>query len=86
MKEVRIIGISVYDRIKEAGFIQKLMTEYSPIIKTRLGFHEVSSEKCSRQGFIVIELTGDVAQWNKFESDVKEIGGVEIQKMSFFEN
>lgn len=83
MTEKRIIGINVLDRIKEAGRTQEVLSKYATSIKTRLGFHELSEDICSRNGFIILELTGEKLNWDKLENELNEIGGINIQKMSF---
>lgn len=83
MREKRIIGINVLDRIKEAGKTQKVLSKYATTIKTRLGFHELSEDVCSRNGFIILELTGEISKWDKLEYELNEIGGINVQKMSF---
>ena len=55
---VRVIGIKITDRIKEAGLVQKALSDHRGVISTRLGFHELSNEVCSREGFMVIHLAG----------------------------
>ena len=83
MPEKRIIGINVLDRIKEAGRTQMILSKYATSIKTRLGFHELSEDVCSRNGFVILELTGKKTDWNMLENELNEIGGINIQKMSF---
>jgi hypothetical protein len=83
MNEIRILGIHVIDRIKEAGKTQSVLTKHAAIIKTRLGFHEVSDEICSRNGLIVLELKGNIKDWDLLESDLQEIGGIEFKQMKF---
>jgi hypothetical protein len=83
MIEKRIIGINVLDRIKEAGRTQKVLSKYATSIKTRLGFHELSEDVCSRNGFMILELTGKNSDWDSLENELNEIGGINIQKMSF---
>ncbi|NOQ25052.1 MAG: hypothetical protein GQ564_06785 [Bacteroidales bacterium] len=83
MREKRIIGINVLDRIKEAGRTQKVLSKYATSVKTRLGFHELSDDVCSRNGFIILELTGEITKWDKLENELNEIGGINVQKMSF---
>ena len=83
MNDVRILGIHVIDRIKEAGKTQVVLTKYADIIKTRLGFHEVSNEICSRNGLILLELTGTVADRDSLEQELNEIGGIVLKKMKF---
>ena len=83
MLEKRIIGINVLDRIKEAGRTQKVLSKYAKSIKTRLGFHELSEDVCSRNGFVILELTGEISDWDLLENELNEIGGINVQKMSF---
>lgn len=83
MKETRILGLLIRDRIKEAGRLQVLMTKNSHLIKTRLGFHELNENTCSRAGIVILHLTGNKEEWKAFEQELSEVGGVEIQNMSF---
>ncbi len=83
MKEIRIIGLLITDRIKEAGLTQQTLTKYAHVIKSRLGFHEVSEDVCSRVGVIILQLAGDPAECNKLEQELGLIGGLEIQRMVF---
>jgi hypothetical protein len=83
MKELRVLGILISDRIKESDRTQEVLTRHANIIKSRLGFHEVSEAVCSRVGFIFLQLAGTKEDFEKLESDLSEIGGLEIQKMIF---
>ena len=83
MKENRVIGILIKDRIKEAGKTQKILSKFASIIITRLGTHELNESVCSRKGIILIHLGGDESLWDKFENELGKIGGIEVQKMSF---
>jgi hypothetical protein len=83
MSEIRILGINVFDRIKEAGRAQKILSKYAPSIKTRLGFHELTADVCSRTGFIILELKGDPSKWDLLETELYEVGGLNLQRMSF---
>ena len=83
MKEIRIIGLLITDRIKEAGLTQRLLSEYAYLIKSRLGFHEVSEDVCSRMGVILLQLSGTTAEFDIFENKLRDIGGIEVQHMIF---
>ena len=83
MKEIRIIGLFITDRIKEAGLTQAVLTEFAHIIKSRLGFHEVSEDVCSRIGVILLQLSGEASEFDRFETKLREIEGIEIRRMSF---
>lgn len=83
MKELRIIGLLITDRIKEAGRTQQTLTKYAHVIKSRLGFHEVTEDVCSRAGVVVLQLAGSIEESNKLEDELGQIGGIEIQRMVF---
>ncbi len=81
--ELRILGVYISDRIKEAGEVQKVLTRYGCSIKTRLGLHEVSENKCATNGLLILELTGDLKECDKLENDLLGIKGIEVKKMTF---
>jgi hypothetical protein len=83
MKELRIVGLLITDRIKEAGRTQQALTKYAHVIKSRLGFHEVSEDVCSRTGVVILQLAGNQAECSKLEDELGQIGGLEIQRMVF---
>ena len=83
MNELRILGILISDRVKDAVKIQQALTKYGCSIKTRLGLHEASSETCARNGLIILELTGKKEDWDALEKEFSTIDGIKIEKMSF---
>ena len=83
MTETRILGLLITDRIKEAGRTQLTLSKYSRLIRSRLGFHELNDNVCSRSGIIILHLTGSSAEWAEFEQELGLIGGLEVQNMSF---
>lgn len=83
MNQLKIIGIQILDRVKEAGLTQKILTRHANSIRTRLGFHELNEAVCSRTGLILLELCGELQEQQKLENELKAIGGVNIQEMAF---
>jgi hypothetical protein len=82
---IRITGIRVVDRIKETGFTQDVLSKYAGLITTRLGFHELNDGICSREGFILLHLKGDPAEWKEMSEELRAIGGIEVKEMDFSE-
>ena len=80
---IKILGIKIIDRIKEAGLTQGILTNHASLITTRLGFHEVTDEVCSREAYIIIHLNGDPLEYKKLEEDLCLLGGIEIREMTF---
>ena len=83
MKETRILGILIKDRIKESGRTQGVLTKYAHLIRSRLGFHEVTTDVCSRKGVMILQLAGKSEEWDQFQKELEEIGGVDVKRMSF---
>ena len=83
MKEIRILGLLITDRIKEAGRTQETLTRHAHIIKSRLGFHEVSEAVCSRVGVILLHLAGKPEDFDNLEKELSSIEGLEVQRMCF---
>jgi hypothetical protein len=80
---IKVIGIKIIDRIKEACLTQEILSRHATIITTRLGFHEVTEAVCSREAYIILHLKGDPADSEKLTSDLEALGGIEIQEMTF---
>ncbi len=83
MQQTMILGILVFDRIKEAGKTQEVLTRHADVIRTRLGFHELSDNICSRVGTILLILQGKPEKWERLREDLAKIGGIEIKEMKF---
>src|SRR5664279_5459033 len=82
---IKVIGIKIIDRIKEAGLTQGILSKHASVITTRLGFHEVTDEICSREAYIILHLNGDPADSEKLTSDLEALRGIEIREMVFTE-
>lgn len=78
-----IIGIKINDRIKEAGKVQQVLTDYGCSIKTRLGLHEVTDDHCSTTGLILLELTGTQRDQDKLKEELGAIQGITLKRMDF---
>jgi hypothetical protein len=83
MNKLKIIGIQVLDRVKEAGLTQQILTRNANCIRTRLGFHELNDAMCSRTGLILIELCGSLLEQQKLETELKSVFGLHIEEMTF---
>lgn len=80
---IKVLGIKIIDRIKEAGLTQEILSRHATVITTRLGFHEVSDSVCSREAYIILHLNGDPADTDKLRSELEALGGVVIREMVF---
>jgi hypothetical protein len=80
---IKVLGIKITDRIKEAGLTQGILSKHATVITTRLGFHEVTDEVCSREAYIILHLNGDPADTDKLASVLKKLEGIVIREMTF---
>ena len=83
MDEIGILALLIRDRIKEAGRTQEVISRYASVIRSRLGFHELSEISCSRVGIIILQLAGDKGLQDRLEEELKEIRGVEVKRIAF---
>jgi len=75
---IKIVVLKIIDRVKEADLTQDLLTRYSSVIATRLGFHELTDDGCGREACIILHLTGNPEEWNGLIDELGSIGGIEI--------
>ena len=80
---IKVLGIKIIDRIKEAGLTQGILSRHASLITTRLGFHEVTDEVCSREAYIILHLNGDPADTDKLATELKTLEGIELREMIF---
>jgi len=83
MNEIRILALLIRDRVKEAGSAQIVISRYASIVRSRLGFHELTEASCSRTGIIILQLCGDVRLQQQLEDELKKIRGIEVKQISF---
>jgi hypothetical protein len=80
---IKVIGVKIIDRIKEAGLTQLVLSRHANLITTRLGFHEVTDELCSREAYIILHLNGNPSDTDMLISELKSVGGTELREMNF---
>jgi len=78
-----VVGVHITERVKLAGEVQKVFTEFGCQIRTRLGLHEADKGVCSPNGLIILELVDDDAKVSSLKKKLIAIDGVEVQSMVF---
>jgi hypothetical protein len=61
--------------------VQKLLTTYGCVIRTRLGVNEIFFSEPA--GLIILELTGDKSQMDLLEKDLMTLNKVHVRTMIF---
>jgi hypothetical protein len=80
---IKVLGIKIIDRIKEAGLTQEILSRHSEVITTRLGFHEVTESVCSREAYMILHLKDDHSESQKLTKELEPLGGIVIKEMVF---
>ena len=80
---IKVLGIKIVDRIKEAGLTQEILSRFSNVITTRLGFHELTDDVCSREAYIILHLKDHKADTDKLAGELETLGGIVVEEMLF---
>lgn len=78
MKKV-ILLVLVGKRKDAAVNLQKVLTAWGCIIKTRLGIHDGVLENCSEKGLLILELCGSDDQNQELARKIAVIKGVKSE-------
>lgn len=74
-----ILMILIGNREDAAVNVQKVLTAWGCIIKTRLGIHDGVLEECSDKGLLILELVGKDEDKQEFARKIDLIAGVSSQ-------
>jgi hypothetical protein len=74
-----ILALLLAKRRETAVDVQKVLTEYGCMIKTRLGIHDGVLDKCSDTGLIMLELVGEKKEMLEFQKKLEQIEDVSTQ-------
>jgi len=71
-----VLLILIGNRKDAAVEVQKVLTAWGCLIKTRLGIHDGILDNCSEQGLIILELYGTTEQKEEVSRKISLIQGV----------
>ena len=71
-----ILLVLIGQRKEAAVQVQKVLTGWGCMIKTRLGIHDGVMENCSDQGLLILELAGERDQMDELARKISLIKGV----------
>lgn len=71
-----VLLILIGSRKDSAVNVQKVLTGWGCLIKTRLGIHDGILDNCSDQGLLILELVGDQSQKEEMARKIGVIKGV----------
>ncbi len=77
--QFEIIGIYIGKPGNAYNEVQKIMSGFGCIVRTRLGINTEETDG----GVIIVDITGDEEQKRLFRNKLSQLEGVEIQEMLF---
>jgi hypothetical protein len=77
--EKTLLIVLVGKRKDSAVNVQKVLTAWGCIIKTRLGIHDGILDNCSDAGLLILELYGTKEQKDELARKISVISGVTSQ-------
>ena len=80
--ERTLLVILVDTRKKTAPTVQKILTDWGCLIKTRLGIHDGTLDKCSNSGLIILELVGEKEKHQELSQKLCLLEGVKTELLS----
>jgi hypothetical protein len=79
MDRKTLLIFALDNRRTEAVKVQKILTDFGCIIKTRLGIHDGVLDKCSNTGLIILELVGAKDEIRGLERKLKAVKSVRVK-------
>lgn len=79
MKKRDIVAVIVENRSESAVNVQKILTGWGCMIKTRLGVHDGVMDKCSQTGLIILEMVGEDEKIDEFVRKLNLINGAQAK-------
>ena len=81
-----VLGVLIENRFEEVERVQKLLTEFGCIIKTRLGLHQQAEydETCTEKGLLILEMIKNSGDKGKeLKENLSQIEGIIVRSMEF---
>lgn len=73
----KTVLLILIDKRKDAAVnVQKILTEWGCLIKTRLGIHDGILDDCSNHGLIILELVGESKKQQEMARKLELLKGV----------
>jgi hypothetical protein len=80
--EKSVLVILVSKRNEQVFELQKTLTQYGSIIKTRLGIHDGESSEGGDFGLIILEIVGDKVKKDELQKAIQKHKGIQSKLVS----
>jgi hypothetical protein len=77
-----VLTVHVTDRLKKAPLVQKSLSQYGDVIRTRLGLHEVGKDYSSPEGLMLLDIISETKA-RQLQKSLNKIRGIETKLVIF---
>ncbi len=77
-----VMVVLIGNRLEAAEKVQKILTGWGCLIKTRLGLHDGVLDNCTERGLVILELVGTDEQKKELQHKLSLVQGVAVQTVS----
>jgi hypothetical protein len=77
-----VLIVHVTDRLKKAPLVQKSLSQFGDVIRTRLGLHEVGKEYSSPEGVMLLDIVSE-PKARQLQKALNAIKGIETKLVVF---
>jgi len=80
--EYQLVAVKVGHREDSATKVQAILTSFGCNIKVRLGLHDLPEGACSPVGLIILQVTAQEEDLNKFLDDLNQLEDVVARSLT----
>ena len=77
-----VLTVHVTDRLKKAALVQKALSQFGNVIRTRIGLHEVGENFSSPSGILLLDIIEE-AKAKDLQKTLNDIPGIETKLVVF---
>ena len=77
-----VLAVHVTNRVKEVPLVQKTLSQFGDVIRTRLGLHEVGKDFSSPEGILLLDIVGE-PKGRQLQKTLNKIRGIETKLVVF---
>jgi hypothetical protein len=82
MSKRDVVAILISTRNETAVNVQKILTGWGCMIKTRLGIHDGVLDQCTQTGLVLLEMVGEDAKIEEFVRKINLVQGAAAKRVT----
>ncbi|MBN1566506.1 MAG: hypothetical protein JXA73_01570 [Acidobacteria bacterium] len=77
-----LLAVHITNRLKKVPPVQKILSQYGDVIRTRLGIHEVGKNYSSPEGVLILDIV-DESKARQLQKMLDKLQGIETKLTVF---